>query len=37
LLHKEGVYYDECIFGEEEPGKYFEYSNFNYGIIGTVI
>lgn len=37
LLHSEGSYYDECIFGEQKPGEYFEYSNFNYGIIGTVI
>lgn len=37
LLHQDGQYYDECIFNNEEPGTHYEYSNFCFGIVGTVI
>jgi len=37
LLMKGGKYYDDCLFSSKRPGTYFNYSNFGYGIIGTVV
>lgn len=37
LLMKGGKYYGDCLFSNRRPGTYFNYSNFNYGIIGTVV
>ena len=37
LLMKGGKYYDDCLFSNKRPGTYFNYSNFGYGIIGTVV
>lgn len=37
LLSKGGKYYGDCLFSSYQPGTHFEYANFNYGIIGTVV
>ncbi len=37
LLSKNGEYFSKSIFLNKKPGSYFNYSNLNYGIIGTVI
>ena len=37
LLHEDGQYYDPCLFNNEKPGTHFEYSNFGYGLVATVV
>lgn len=37
LLTPQGSYYSASLFNTTLPGSYFNYSNLNYGIIGTII
>jgi CubicO group peptidase (beta-lactamase class C family) len=37
LLNNNGSYYSNSNFLNKQPGTYFQYSNLNYGIIGTLI
>jgi CubicO group peptidase (beta-lactamase class C family) len=37
LLNAEGEFYSEELFHPEKPGNWFQYSNLNYGILGTLI
>ena len=37
LLTPDGAYYSEELFGSEAPGNWFQYSNLNYGILGTLV
>lgn len=37
LITDTGKYYSKKLFLNQNPGSYFNYSNLNYGIIGTII
>ena len=37
LLSETGTYYSSSTFNNLEPGSYFNYSNLNYGILGTLL
>ncbi|MEL0011164.1 MAG: serine hydrolase domain-containing protein, partial [Bacteroidota bacterium] len=37
LITPDGTYYSEALFGSEAPGGWFQYSNLNYGILGTLV
>jgi len=37
LLDAEGEFYSEELFHSEKPGTWFQYSNLNYGILGTLV
>ena len=37
LLQDGGAYYTTQQFNNTEPGKYFQYANINYGILGTIV
>jgi CubicO group peptidase (beta-lactamase class C family) len=37
LITPGGAYYSSDIFNSIQPGTYFNYSNLNYGILGTII
>jgi CubicO group peptidase (beta-lactamase class C family) len=37
LINSNGSYYSTGLFNNNEPGSYFNYSNLNFGILGTII
>lgn len=37
LIFEEGSFYSATIFNSTVPGSYFNYSNLNYGILGTLV
>ncbi|MFW5892245.1 MAG: serine hydrolase domain-containing protein [Bacteroidota bacterium] len=37
LINREGKYYADNLWLQQEPGQYFNYSNLGYGILGTII
>jgi CubicO group peptidase (beta-lactamase class C family) len=37
LITEDGSFYSSDIFNSIEPGTYFNYSNLNYGILGTIV
>ena len=37
ILQTKGDYYDSSMFIANKPGSYFKYSNFGFGVLGTIV